>query len=169
MAVDHSITARGATEVERVMGGLVARFGDLTPLMERFGIVLETSTIERFDTERAPDGAPWLPSLRAKVTGGKTLTNTARLKQSIRFIASPDQVEIGTNVIYARVHQEGATIKAKGDGRLKFRLPGGLGFRSPRQVVIPRRQFLGVSTDDRDELLAQAEDWVAEVAPEVKP
>lgn len=169
MAVDHAITAHGAREVERALGGLLARFGDLTPLMERFGIVLETSTIERFDNERAPDGTPWLPSLRAKATGGKTLTDTARLKQSVRFIASPDQVEIGTNVIYARVHQEGATIRAKGDGRLKFRLAGGLGFRSPRQVVIPARPFLGVSADDQEELLGQAADWVAEVAPEVEP
>ncbi|WP_066667353.1 MULTISPECIES: phage virion morphogenesis protein [unclassified Sphingomonas] len=161
MSVALEIRAEGQQDVERKLGQLLIRYGDLTPLMQRIGVHLETTTIERFDLERAPDGARWLPSLRAKQTGGKTLTDTARLKQSIRFIASADRVEIGSNVRYARVHQEGATIRAKG-GRLRFRLPGGLGFRSPEQVVIPARPFLGLSAENREEIPALADDFVAE-------
>lgn len=167
MAAAHVISVEGQAQIERVLAGLLKRFGNLKPLMERFGIVLEAGTIERFDTGRGPDGTPWLPSLRARTTGGKTLVDRGILRQSIRSIAGDDRVEIGSNIIYARIHQEGGTIAAKGDGRLKFRLPG-IGWRSPHQVIIPARPFLGISADDRDELIGQAEDWIAEAAPEVE-
>lgn len=167
MAIDFTVTAQGQAPIEHALHGLVERFGDIRPLMERFGSVLETSTIERFDEERAPDGTKWLPSFRAKHEGGKTLTDTARLRLSIRPVASADQVEIGTNVIYARIHQEGGTIRAKGKA-LAFTLPG-LGLRLATSVTIPARPFLGLSADDRDELAAQVEDYIAEVAPEVEP
>lgn len=168
MTAGLALRATGATEIEQLLGRLLGRFGDLTPLMDRLGLAMETQTDERFDQERAPDGARWMPSLRAKVQGGKTLTDSARLRQSITHRASRDRVEVGTNVKYAGVHQGGATIVPKGDGKLKFRLPGGLGFRTASKVVIPARPFLGVSTENEIELVEIAEDWVAEVAPEIE-
>lgn len=160
MAVDLSIHAEGQAEIERKLGALLARYGDLSPLMDTIGVYLETVTTERFDEGRAPDGSPWLPSLRVRTEGGKTLVDRGRLRQSMRSIAGRDRVEVGSNVIYARVHQQGATIR--GNPRLKFSLPGGLGFRSPEQVVIPARPFLGISAEDRVEIPALADDWVAE-------
>jgi phage virion morphogenesis protein len=139
------------------------RGGDLSPLMDRIGQALVSSTMERFETEQAPDGARWAPSLRARTEGGKTLTKSAVLRGSITHIFRGDQVEVGTNVLYAGIHQEGGTIRPKRSGRLTFRLPGGLGFRSVAQVVIPARPFLGVSPDDEEEIVAQAEDYLAEV------
>lgn len=168
MTAGIALRVAGQDAIERRLGALVARLGDVTPLMERIGAVLETSTIERFDSETAPDGSRWKPSFRARATGGKTLTDSARLKQSITHNAGPRRVEVGTNVRYAGVHQRGATIRAKNGGRLKFKLPG-IGFVSPRQVVIPKREFLGLSADDREEIEAQAVDYVAEAAPEITP
>lgn len=146
---------------DAIVGQLQRRGEDLSPLMDIIGQALESSTIERFDEERAPDGSRWTPSLRARLEGGKTLTKSARLKQSITHRSTSDSAEVGTNLIYAGTHQEGATIRGKG-GKLSFRLPGGLGFRSVEQVIIPARPFLGVSADDELEIIAQGEDYLAE-------
>lgn len=147
----------GLPRIEAKLALLAGRYEDMSPLMDVIGMALETSTLQRFEDEEAPDGSKWLPSIRAKETGGKTLTDSARLKQSITHKASSDQVEIGTNVIYAGVHQRGATIH--GNPHLRFRLPGGLGFRTVEQVVIPQREFLGISADDEDEIEALIDDY----------
>lgn len=178
MAVDYSIRVEGQDEIERALAGLVKQFGNLQPLMERFGIVLETSTIERFDTETDPTGHKWLPSLRVRHSGGKTLTLSGRMRQSIRSIAHRSQVEIGTNVKYARAHQEGfdgdVTVAAH---TRRMTQVFGRKLASPIDAVIPsfkrhmkmpKRAFLGLSSDDREELAAQVTDYVAEVAPEVE-
>lgn len=184
------ISARGdgAAGVEKVMAALVQRFGHIRPLMERFGSVLETSTIERFNDERAPDGSKWLPSMRVRATSvgesgpqkptGKTLTDTGRLKLSIRSIASPAAVETGTNVVYARRHQEGFDgSETVASHKRRMTVMFGLKLKEPREVTVPsfvrsgntpKRAFLGLSGDDREELDAQVVDYVAEVAPDVE-
>ncbi|PIW54594.1 MAG: phage virion morphogenesis protein [Sphingomonadales bacterium CG12_big_fil_rev_8_21_14_0_65_65_10] len=164
MAVQLHITTEGGLEVQRAIGELVDRFGDLTPLMEGFGLTLESATIDRFDQESAPDGSKWTPSIRAREEGGKTLTDSAQLRSSITSIARSQSVEVGTNKIYAGTHQFGATIRPKSADKLAFQLPGGLGFRKVDQVTIPPRPFLGLSVADEEELLAQAEDYARDAA-----
>jgi phage virion morphogenesis protein len=164
MSAGIIVSASGLPQFEAVLAKLAAKAADRSPLFDRIGAYMETSTDLNFERERAPDGQRWVPSLRAKEEGGKTLTNTARLRQSMTHNASDDQVEVGTNVIYAGVHQGGATIRGK-NGPLKFKLPG-LGFRSAKQVTIPARPFLGVSADDEIEIVALGEDYLAEAIPD---
>lgn len=174
--VDLAITAPSIAPLERMLVGLVERTGDISPLMERFGTVLETSTIERFSTERGPDGVKWLPSFKQRagavgeagpLKSGKTLTASGRLKLSIRYVASTDRVEIGTNAVYGRIHQLGGTIVPRSAPALVFSLPG-IGLVHATRVIIPARPYLGVSVDDREELEAQAHDYLTEVAPEIE-
>lgn len=162
MAVAVQMQIRGEDKIARMLGQLHRRMGDLSPLMERIGSVLEESVLHRFETTTGPDGARWSPSIRAREKGGKTLTDSGRLKLSINYRASSSSVAVGTNVIYAAIHQFGGTIRPKSAKRLTFRLPGGLGVRSVAQVIMPGRPFLGFDADDREEIEAQVEDYVAE-------
>ncbi|MGH7027376.1 phage virion morphogenesis protein [Brevundimonas sp.] len=162
--VSSGITLDGIVRAQRTMAELLDRTGDLEPLMGRIGAYGEESTVHRFETQKGPDGDPWEPSLRAKATGGQTLVDSGRLRQSMTWNASRDSAEWGTNLIYAGVHQDGATIAAKGDGHLGFVIPG-IGFRSPKEVVIPARPFLGVDADDEDEIDDIVQDYIAEVLP----
>lgn len=162
MSAEFRLDIKGGHEIELRLGALVAAFGDLTPLMEQFGTALESGVSDRFDTETAPDGSRWSRSIRAREEGGKTLTDTALLKQSITSNAGSDQVEVGTNKIYAGVHQYGATIRAKSGAGLRFALPGGLGFRRVTEVEIPARPFLGIDDTDEAELRALADDYAIE-------
>ncbi len=118
------------------------------PVLDQIGRYLKASTERRFRRQVGPEGSPWPPSIRARVQGGETLTDTRRLRRSIVHRADDREVVVGTNVEYAAVHQYGAEIEAKRAPRLRFRLPGA-GWVSPRRVRIPARPFLGL--DDHDE------------------
>lgn len=163
MAAAIILEAGDVAALDAVMASLVAGAHDTQPLMERLGIVGEDSVSENFEGEHDPQGVPWKPSFRAEVEGGKTLTDNAILANLIESRATADQVEIGTNLIYARIHQEGGTIR--GNPHLRFALPGGLGFATVESVTIPARPFLGWGRSAIDEAELQGEEYLASLMP----
>lgn len=161
MGAAFIIETTGARAIEARLAGLQHAFGDIEPLMAGIGLYLEGATIDRFDREQAPDGAGWSKSIRARVDGGKTLSDSGQLRGSITSEASSSEVRVGTNKIYAGTHQFGATIRAKSAPFLMFNLPGGLGLRKVKEVEIPARPFLGLSAEDETEILALADDYAS--------
>lgn len=125
---------------------------DIQPIVlnEKIGESLVSSTKKRFEDERGPDGQEWVKSHRAQAEGGKTLSATARLKNSITYRASTTNVEIGTNVKYAHVHQNGMEIKPITAKFLRFQIGGR--WTRKKKVVIPKRPFLGIDDDDMAEI-----------------
>lgn len=121
------------------LDGLVARAADLTPLMENIGEAAVTSTVERFETESAPDGSKWKKSQRVVDFGGKTLTLGGFLGGSITHRAGSSEVEIGSGLIYARVHQ--------------------LGYDDNNIVARP---YLGIGGDDEQTFAELTADYILE-------
>lgn len=113
-----------------------ARVTDLTPLMDDIGAMLVASTQDRFEKGVDPEGKPWKVSQRVAKAQGKaqTLIDSALLMSSIHHTPGNDNVEVGTNLIYAAIHQNGGQA-----GRGKA-------------VTIPARPFLGLSTEDKTEI-----------------
>ncbi|MDE0048217.1 MAG: phage virion morphogenesis protein [Rhodospirillales bacterium] len=101
-------------------------------VMDRIGRYMVAATHRRFENERAPDGTPWLKSARAIAEGNRTLTDTGRLRGSITHTLTDGGrgVEVGTDVLYAAIHQFGGRAGRK------------------RRAKIPARPYLGV--DERD-------------------
>lgn len=126
--------------------------GDMTPAMQQLGRVLKTGAQLRFRTGKGPDGTAWKKSLRAATQGGQTLRDQGLLANSITWEASRSSVAVGTNLIYAPIHQFGGTIRASSATTLRFRLATGQ-WVSPKAVTMPARPFLGASEGDRAELL----------------
>jgi phage virion morphogenesis protein len=154
------------------LGRLTERAGHARGMYEIMGASLVVSTQRHFEEGRAPDGSPWPPSIRALVQGGKTLIDRGRLFGSMTFNAWDTGVEEGTNVVYAGVHQGGATITAKTAEGLRFKI--GEQWVTKKSVTIPARPFLGLDDDDERELIAIAEDWLrpratAPSGPEARP
>ncbi|MBI1353272.1 MAG: hypothetical protein GC160_02920 [Acidobacteria bacterium] len=124
------------------------RLLNASTLIEQFTRRGKSSTTKR--------GRQRKPFLRF-AAGKKILTDTARLRRSIQYrLAGSNRVEVGTSVIYARIHQEGGTIvprRAKalriplGDGRVIFR----------KFVRIPARPFLLFRPQDQASLVEAAE------------
>lgn len=152
MTIDSKITIddRAVREgLDRVLKSLPLG-GDATPAFRSIGRIVKSGTQLRFRTQQTPDGVPWKPSQRATDEGGQTLRLTGRLRNSITYRADHASVEIGTNVVYAAIHQFGGVA-----GRKTFKGEG-----PPNRSRIPARPYLGASKDDRDEIVATMNDFL---------
>ena len=137
--VNDAAVADGLARLRRALSG-----DDMAEVFDEIGSSIANSVLDRFERQHGPDGAPWTPSLRAQTENGQTLTDSAHLRQSITWAVTGDGVEIGTNKVYAAIHQFGGQA---GRGQ---------------SVTLPARPFLGLSDDDRDEIAAIIEDYIAE-------
>ncbi|MBN7785138.1 phage virion morphogenesis protein [Ponticoccus gilvus] len=136
---------------------------DMSELMDVIGAVLVNGAVERISTTNvSPEGAPWPKSLRAQLGGadegepgagnaGPTLHDSGRLMRSITSLAEPARVSVGSNLIYAGVHQTGATIRPKAAKALFFSLANGDKVVA-NSVKIPARPYLGISQDERADI-----------------
>jgi phage gpG-like protein len=140
---------------------------DFTPAMAAIATLMRTEVDDRFDEERGPDAAPWLPSLRARLHGGKTLQNkgvNGGLLGSLLGSATSDATSavIGTNLVYAAIHQRGFRGKVPVPAhertvRQAFGKPLAKPVRATvkahdRAVDLPARPFLGFSAYEQDEI-----------------
>lgn len=164
----------GQETVERTLARVYARLGDLTPLMQDIGTQLESSTADNFKGEHSPAGVPWKKSQRAMADGGKTLQRpgSSRLALSITSRATASSVEVGTNVIYARRHNQGfngteqvPATRMKAHRRTLTQVFG-VKLAEPREVEVasyvrkahsrkgntPQRQFLGLGPHDMEDI-----------------
>lgn len=159
-----SISIRVEGEASKLLSRMKALSNlDKKSLNEALAEGLRESTLERFKQSRAPSGKRWKTSIRAAESGGKTLIDTAQLRNSIKSAADESGLAVGTNVVHAATHQIGVsnrTIRAKTAKGLRFRVNGHFVTKQQVQVSIPARPFLGVSDDDMDEIKATVEDFV---------
>ncbi|PZA07787.1 MULTISPECIES: phage virion morphogenesis protein [unclassified Meiothermus] len=136
----------------------------LRPAARKIGEALVSSSIRRFNEQKAPDGTPWQPlaastiaprkrdftrsgrlrkSAERRLVNRKILIQTARLRNSIAFTVNGTTVAVGTNVVYAATHQFGAKAGAFGRTSRGQAIPFG---------DIPARPFLGISREDQVEI-----------------
>lgn len=145
-----------------VVDGGLRNMGGTGELASSIGESLVSSTLERFEESKDPDGNAWTPSARAWGEGlkgkarrglglkgrggrgfGKTLVNKGLLRGSITYEATPQRVVVGTNVVYAAIHQF-----------------GGMAGRG-RKVRIPARPYVGISEEDVLECRSMMTDFLA--------
>ena len=145
---------------DKMLANAAAKMKMHAPLMASIGEALVSGTIHRFEKEVSPKGKAWPQSGRAAVEGGKTLTDTGRLRNSIDYAATEDKVMVGSNAKYARIHQMGGDIKPKKSTKLVF--PGLDGKTvAVDGVTIPARPFIGISDDDMTEAKATIQSYLA--------
>lgn len=168
MSAAFIIETTGARAIEARLAGLQRAFGDLEELMSGIGGYLEGATIDRFDREEAPDGSAWTKSERARRDSGKTLQDSGQLRSSIVSEADSKSVRVGTNKVYAGIHQFGfdGNVTVRGHART-IDQAFGKQLKAPvtfnvdafeRLLKMPARPFLGLSGEDEAEILAFAED-----------
>ena len=114
------------------LGQLQKKLGDLSPVMAGIGGIIEGSTRLRIaENKTNADGAAWpdlADSTRArKGNKGSLLVHSGSLLRSITFEASKGSVSIGSNMVYAKWHQDGTKN-------------------------MPARPFLGLSSTDYDDV-----------------
>jgi phage virion morphogenesis protein len=114
---------------------------DTLALHKDVGEYLLQTTQDRFRDQKGPDGKAWTPlaeSTRARKQklgrSPKILTELHDLRSSYSYAATKESVEVGSNLVYSRIHQLGGQA---GKGK---------------RVTLPARPALGLSSDDNDEI-----------------
>ncbi|MCF1485077.1 phage virion morphogenesis protein [Agrobacterium vitis] len=140
-----------AKEVEDALSRFLAAAADLSPVFKNIGEYEAQATKQRFRDQKDPDGNAWQalnPLYKETKKGPRILTGqTGDLSRIIWQLASSTSVDIGSDMIYARIHNEGGTIVPKNAAALIFSM-GGKTF-AVKSVKIPKRQFLGINDEDR--------------------
>ena len=136
-------------ELSDKIGLLYSRLdGDLKPLMQGIGAIVESSTRDRFRTKTAPDGSSWddlKPStIEAKNGRGGILVDRGDLMRSITHHATSVSVQVGSDRPYAKYHQTG-TKNSDGSERMAA------------------RPIFGLSTGDRDDIRDLLNDFMEDL------
>lgn len=140
-------------EVQARLNAIKASGGDTSPALRAFGNVILNRIRMGFRLGRSPWGQSWRQLV---LRDGQPLRNTGLLQRSITMQQVKDGVEIGTNLIQARVQHFGATIRPKNVKFLRF--PGPNGFIFAKEVTIPARPFMPI---DRSGGMAMPPQWAA--------
>ena len=134
-----------ATPILSDLSRLAAAGDDLSPAMRQVAGLLADAAEEAFAREADPSTwARWQPlgdahiERRRKVGKwpGPILQMSGQLAASVQSDYGRDFAQVGSNKVYAAIHQHGSK-------------PGILA----RNAAIPARPFLGVSDQDREEIL----------------
>jgi phage gpG-like protein len=68
------------------------------------------------------------------------------------------RVIVGSGLVYARIQQEGGTIVPRDAKALAFPMGNGMAFA--QSVTLPARPYLGVSNDNKQEIIDAAVDFI---------
>jgi phage virion morphogenesis protein len=115
---------------------LIASGRDLTPAMRRAAGIMHDAVEENFEEEGRPKwkslAASTLRQRAKEGSTGKILQRRGNLARSITRHADAESATVGTNLVYAAIHQLGGQA---GRGR---------------KVKIPARPYLELTRDDED-------------------
>ena len=126
---DKAVKIKGLEEVFSMLNELHKRSTKLEPIAKEIGNMILNETELSFENQKSPFGKKWKPNkTKPKNNPNKQiLIKEGMLKRSFTIIASDNEVSVGTNIIYAAIHQFGGKA-----GRGK-------------KVTIPARPFMPVS------------------------
>ena len=140
--------------------GLLAGIENPAPLLAQLGEYTLRTTRDRFKTQTGPDGTAWAalqPWYKKEKSQNKNRVLTLRgflRGQLVSQVVGGKSVEVGSNLVYAAVHQFGDAIKPKSAKLLAFR------GHVAKSVTIPARPYLGLSDADQNELVERTLDWL---------
>jgi phage virion morphogenesis protein len=160
--------------------------GDPEPMLHDMGQYLLASTEDRFKSQSAPDGSAWQAlspryQRSKKKNRDKILTLDGYLGGHLAFQVNGSELLVGSNRKYAAIHQFGGEIQQQAREREVFfkqdQRSGEIGNRFVKKaksnfaqrvqigaysIRIPARPFLGTSSQDDDELLQLAQDFLSQ-------
>lgn len=125
--------------VQRLAGEILDRMINQRRALTAVGDFARESIRTNFASGGRPDKWPGL-----KVRAGQPLRDTGRLMNSLGRHVSSDKVMVGTNVVYAAIHNFGGQA---GRGR---------------KVTIPARPFMLLQQEDEVEIKGILTDWIVE-------
>lgn len=126
----------------------VAELGNFDPgaLLDAIGQEVAEQTRDRLMNEKeSPDGVPWVSwsdsYAETRHSGHSLLVSNGHLADSIQHVVAGDNVEVGSNLVYAAIHQfDGAEVG----------------------MAIPERPYLGISAQNERDLTGLLNDFFSD-------
>jgi len=155
-----------------LLRAIIRRVRNARPVLRALGQIGVDAVQENFSAQGRP--TKWKPRKRTPRRGNrkgyKVLTQSGRLRNSVHYQVEGQEVRIGSNVIYAGVHNRGysGTQHVKAHER-KVESVFGRKLRTPviarvgafsRRMVIPQREFLVIPEADQREMARTAVSWL---------
>jgi len=166
-----SIKIEVKEDARPLLRAIIQRVRNARPVLRALGQIGVDAVQGNFDAQGRPK---WKKRKRAPKRGGgrgyKILTLSGRLRNSVHSRVEGQEVKVGTNVVYAGVHNRGysGTQQVKAHER-KMRSVFGRKLRTPviarvgafsRRMVIPQREFLVIPEADQREMARTAVSWL---------
>ena len=134
-------------ELQRELEKLIEKAIDRRPLMRNIAGIMHAAVEENFAEEGRPK---WVPLHQKTIKArqkkgywpGQILQQTGRLAASISTYSDNDKAVVGTNVVYAAIHQFGGKA---GRGR---------------KANIPARPYLQLTDQDLEEILKAVKEYL---------
>jgi phage virion morphogenesis protein len=150
-------------QVSKALRELQEKVVDLRPVLLKIGEIVQESTEDRLNSGKNvdPTGKPWVTlqpwyQKEKKKRQNQILSLEGHLADSITHdVIDGHTAIIGTNVAYSAIHQFGGVIRPKTANALN------VGGRLVKKVTIPARPFLGISNDDKENILDAVLDHMA--------
>ncbi len=144
-----TITEQGFDGALAAFQQLIDRGQDLQPALNAIAEYLRGSTQDRITAGESPDGTPFAAlsdfTLGAKSRNQDKILIERGYLYNLVYQVSSEQMQLGSNMVYAAMHQFGGTT-------------------APNSMIpnkdIPAREFLGVSQDDEIEIIATVGDYL---------
>lgn len=148
-----------ATSATASLNGLLGAIDKPAPLLAELGEYVLRTTRARFSTQTAPDGTAWAAlqpwyQREKRRNKNRVLTLNGYLRGQMAVQVGERSVQVGSNLVYAAVHQFGATIRPTNVKMLHF------GGHVAKSVTIPARPYLGLSDTDQNEIVERTLDWL---------
>ncbi len=139
------------SKLNRTMETFGRKIKDRQALNLALATTLRECTRKRFETKKTPEGKAWT----------SPLVQSGDLRSKLLIDANEQIAKVGSNLVYAAIHQFGGVIKAKKGKALMFTIGNRTLFR--RKVTIKANPYLGISEQD-EAALADAVKIYAEEA-----
>ena len=167
MSIHVNVT--GLDELARIKRHIEAlnNKGSQERLLNLIGVEVESQTRRRISEEKtAPDGSAWdawSERYAKKKSGNNSLLDASgQLLKSITYQIKGNQLHVGSNVPYAAMHQDGFNDAVKINAHTRLITQAfGRALKHPvyqsvkahtRNMFMPQREFLGLSSDNKQNL-----------------
>lgn len=170
------------TDFEHALSELIHRMEHRAPLMKTLAHAMWDAVEENFAQQGRPAWMGWKSNeYWKKRRGGKILQLSGRLASSIMPYSDSDSATVGTNVVYAAIHNFGGVIDIparsqrayykvdkSGNFNHKFSKKSKANYSEwhtipAYQINMPRREFLRLTETDVEGMEKQAENYFSQI------
>ncbi|TKI08657.1 phage virion morphogenesis protein [Martelella alba] len=169
------------TDFAHSLGELINKLEHRQPLMRELAGLMWDAVEENFAQQGRPKWMGWSPRYAKRRGPGQILQRSGRLATSIMPYSDNDWAMVGTNVVYAGIHNNGGKINIPARSQKAYYKNDKEGKRINRfakkdgadhstwhtlpsyTINMPRREFMRLTETDVEDMEEKAQDYFSQI------